>query len=638
MSEHVDDEQLARFLLGQLDEVVQLTIENHLEVCPQCSARSAAHSPTDPLIEMLSATFEYSIPLDADPDGIDSTKTQIAWENESDLDITQSRLSRMSDRIDVASRAFCDAELSKLEPPKDLENHSRYKILRPLGRGGMGTVWLAQHLLMNRYVALKVVRPEFLANVGAIERFRREVQAAAMIQHPNVVTAYDAEQIGDTHFLVVEFVEGETLEQRVASGPLPVPIACAAIRDAAVGLGFAHQSGVIHRDVKPSNLIQAKNGSVKILDFGLVAIPSIGSSITGVNMVIGTPDYVSPEQAESPHLADERSDFYSLGCTLYHLVVGRPPFPNRSVLKKIDAHRQEMPLFPSEIPIGLQRIVTKMMAKQPDQRYQSARQIVDAIDAFSADMILPTDPSKAKRFSNHLTRRYATLGGFGIAAAALLAWRFGPSRLQATVNSPTKSPSNSPTVPPLKPTPKPERDSLAGTKRNSRFYQLRQPTAMGDGATEDFRIVGDDLIIDALSSNMQVWLNYQFFASKHFSIHAGIKFQDAGDDPLIKFALLADNAPEINVQFAILREGNFVVVKEAFRGEQKNLASYQLRQDLRHKTITTSIGIKENRVEVSIDDLTVISIDNIDVLKRYPAIAVQMSRVELLNPIAEQWD
>ena len=631
MSEHIEDEQLARFLLGQLDEVIQANIENHLEICPHCAERAAAYSPTDSLVELLSATYDQSILLAADPIGSGATKTQMAWKDEDDLDFTQSRLARMSDRIEEANQGLNDAELSKLKPPTDLERHARYKILRPLGRGGMGTVWLAQHLLMNRYVALKVVRPEFLTNVGAVERFRREVQAVAMIQHPNVVTAYDAEQIGDTHFLVVEFVEGETLAQRLANGPLPILVACEAIRDAALGLGFAHQSGVIHRDLKPSNLIQARNGSVKILDFGLVAIPSIESSITGANMIVGTPDYLSPEQAESPHLVDERSDFYSLGCTMYHLVVGTPPFPNRSVLKKMDAHRQEMPLFPSEIPPGLRMIVTKMMAKQPNQRYQSALQIVEAIDAFSATA--RADPTKAKLSPRLRSRRHVALGGVSFVAASVFAWQVGSKRLFSTANRPTGAPNVTQLKPAANSDPHPHASATQGL-----IYQLRKPTAMGDGVKEDFRIVGDDLIVDAMSSTTQVWLNYKLFTSKNFAIRASIRFHEVAYEPMIKFVFLADNGPEYSVQFAILGDGDFVLVKEAFQAEQKNLASFKLSQDLRRTTMTTSITLKENRLAVTVDDQPVISINGIDDLKRYPAIAVRLSRVDLLNPIAEQWD
>jgi tRNA A-37 threonylcarbamoyl transferase component Bud32 len=216
-------------------------------------------------------------------------------------------------------------------PPAELADHPRYRLLRLLGAGGMGTVWLAEHKMMRRQVALKVIRPEFLARADAAERFQREVQVAAHLHHPHIVAAHDAEQAGATHFLVMEYVAGESLAERLKrNGPLPVAEACRLARDVALGLQHAHKHGLVHRDIKPHNLMLAAEGVVKILDFGLAAfvsgsVPAAG--LTGVNMVVGTPDYIAPEQAEDARAADIRSDIYSLGCTLYEMLTGRVPFP-----------------------------------------------------------------------------------------------------------------------------------------------------------------------------------------------------------------------------------------------------------------------------------------------------------------------
>src|SRR5262249_35541894 len=161
-----------------------------------------------------------------------------------------------------------------------------------LGAGGMGSVWLAEHAVMDRPVAVKVIRPELLARRGAADRFLREVRAAAKLHHPNIVTAFDAEQVGASCLLVIEYVPRETLAEVVKAGPLPVAEACRAARDAACGLAHAHAAGLVHRDVKPGNLIRTADGATKVLDFGLVvADPDREAGLTGENMVIGTPDY-----------------------------------------------------------------------------------------------------------------------------------------------------------------------------------------------------------------------------------------------------------------------------------------------------------------------------------------------------------
>src|SRR5205814_4997818 len=172
---------------------------------------------------------------------------------------------------------------------------------------GMGSVWPAEHAVMRRPVALKVIRPEFLSRPGAAERFTREVRAAAKLHHPHIVTAFDAEEVGGMHFLVMEYVEGQTLADRLAAGPLPAAEACRAVRDAARGLAHAHAHGLTHRDVKPSNLIRTPAGLTKVLDFGLAtAEAGCGEGLTGQNMVVGTPDYIAPEQAVEAHAADAR--------------------------------------------------------------------------------------------------------------------------------------------------------------------------------------------------------------------------------------------------------------------------------------------------------------------------------------------
>ena len=227
---------------------------------------------------------------------------------------------------------------AEVAPPLPAD-HPRYRLVRLLGSGGMGSVYLAEHRILRRPVALKVINPELLSDPSALERFRSEARAAACLSHPNVVTVYDAETAGDGHFLVMEYVAGTDLARLVAkSGPLPVAAACDYIAQAALGLEHAHRHGMVHRDITPRNLMLSDDGAVKVLDFGLayfVSEAKTGDRPATQNVLLGSIDYMAPEQAADPHTADIRADVYSLGCTLYFLLAGQPPFPHGELAEKI---------------------------------------------------------------------------------------------------------------------------------------------------------------------------------------------------------------------------------------------------------------------------------------------------------------
>ncbi len=265
-----------------------------------------------------------------------------------------------------------------------------YEDVRELGRGGMGVVYAATHVVMGRRVAIKVIHPEFSCNPVAVERFRREVRAAARLAHPNIVTAHDANEDGGRSFLVMEYVDGESLGDHLDSrGALPVAEACDAVRQAALGVQHAHDNGLIHRDLKPHNLMRTADGLVKVCDFGLAALVDdrrpAGS--TAPNAIMGTPDYMAPEQAEDARAADGRADVYALGCTLYHLLTGRVPFPEESVLLKLVAHRTKT--RPSagrlrpEIPAELDGVLLRAMARRPASRYQTPGDFGKALEPFA---------------------------------------------------------------------------------------------------------------------------------------------------------------------------------------------------------------------------------------------------------------
>ncbi len=288
----------------------------------------------------------------------------------------------------------------------------QYRILDQLGRGGMGRVYKAEHRTMGRIVALKVFAPNVLATDRALELFQREVRAIAQLGHPNIVTAYDANEENGRHYLVLEYVDGPNLDQLVRKqGPLPVGQACDYIRQAANGLQCAHIAGMVHRDLKPANILvqwrgpqDGTPGLVKISDFGLARLqaPTAGDTshpgtiLTKENTVMGTPDYLSPEQARSLHRTDIRSDLYSLGCTFYFLLTGRVPFPGGGPVDKLIRHSSEMPAplsdFRSDVPPAVAAIVARLMAKDPADRYQTPAELAAALEPFAVSGPTPWAP------------------------------------------------------------------------------------------------------------------------------------------------------------------------------------------------------------------------------------------------------
>lgn len=261
-----------------------------------------------------------------------------------------------------------------------------YLLLERLGEGGMGEVFKARHKRLERIVALKLVHKERLDNPQAVKRFRREIEAAAKLNHPNIVVAYDADDVNGTHFFTMEFVDGTDLNKLVKEkGPLPVDHACDCIRQTALGLQHAFEKGLVHRDIKPHNLLFSKTGMVKILDMGLARAQASedSSTLTQEGSVMGTLDYVSPEQAMNAHTVDIRGDLYSLGCTFYFLLTGRVPFPGGTAMEKLSNHAFNEPTpveqLRKDMPPGVAAVVHKLMAKKPEERFQMPAELATVL-------------------------------------------------------------------------------------------------------------------------------------------------------------------------------------------------------------------------------------------------------------------
>jgi WD40 repeat protein/tRNA A-37 threonylcarbamoyl transferase component Bud32 len=264
------------------------------------------------------------------------------------------------------------------------ESIGRYRIDGLLGQGGMGRVLKAEHPRMKRAVALKVLSPKVVRTPEALQRFQREVEAAARLTHPNIVIAYDADEADGTHFLVMEYVEGSDLSALVKQqGPLPVDQALDCVLQAARGLQYAHERGVVHRDIKPANLLLDQQGTVKILDMGLARLESAGveqDELTGTGQVMGTVDYMAPEQATDTKHADGRADIYSLGATLWYLLCGRCLYAGETVVEKLMAHQTKpIPSLREAYPeasSALGGVFCRMVSKSPQERYQTMAEVI----------------------------------------------------------------------------------------------------------------------------------------------------------------------------------------------------------------------------------------------------------------------
>jgi len=269
------------------------------------------------------------------------------------------------------------------------------RLLERIGEGAMGEVFRAWNVRLGRVVAVKMIHNEHLPSGKAMERFRREVQAASQLDHPNIVLVRDADVADGRTFLVMDFVDGEDLARRVKTqGPLPIVQAVEFARQAALGLEHASERGVVHRDVKPSNLLitTGPDGAplVKILDFGLARLDNESITMQRLTMagnLIGTVDYIAPEQAMDAHAVDARADVYGLGCTLFFLLTGKPPFGGNSVVEKLTARRDEPPpsvrALRPEVPTGLNLVLQKMMAREPHERYQTPLEAARALAPFT---------------------------------------------------------------------------------------------------------------------------------------------------------------------------------------------------------------------------------------------------------------
>lgn len=372
-AQHPAAHELRAFQLGKLAAAESDQVSSHLENCPACEQTLAGFDgEVDTLVSNLRGCGRASANAD-------------------------SAMQRALDRIKDFSSAGAEAVPASEVP--QLEQLREYRLIKKLGQGGMGTVYQAVHTRLNKTVALKVLPREKTLHSGAIARFEREMLAVGSLDHPHLIRAHDAGEVDGTHFLVMEYVAGRDLNDLAnRCGRLRIADACELIRQAALGMEEAHRHGLVHRDIKPSNLMLTEKGHVKVLDLGLALLAEGGPSheLTSTGQVMGTLDYMAPEQGDDSHRVDARADVYGLGATLYKLLTGAAPFSGpkyESLRAKLVALAEETPVSVRErrtdAPAELSALVDRLLAKRPEDRLPTAQAIADALAPFcvGADLV-----------------------------------------------------------------------------------------------------------------------------------------------------------------------------------------------------------------------------------------------------------
>ena len=384
-------EKLKGFAVGDLPDEQIESVADHLESCTQCEDTVA-------LLESQPDTFIGRLRTP-------NLTSQFADEQELEGAVAAAGA--------LVNEPRHDGETGRGDVAQPQVDQLReYRLLGKLGEGGMGTVYKALHTRLRRVVALKMLPAERVAHGPSVARFAREIEAVGKLDHPNIVRAFDAGEDDEMHYLVMEFVDGIDLHQLVKQiGPLPVTDACEIVRQAALGLQHAHEHDLVHRDVKPSNLLLSRDGTVKVLDLGLALLqgePRRREELTTTGQVMGTLDYIAPEQASDSHQVDVRADVYSLGCTLFKLLTGRAPFASDqhdSALKKLLAHTRTPPPalkdHRSDVPHELGELLQRMLAKDPDHRPANPAEVAAALEPLVAGADLSALASQMEDLSEH---------------------------------------------------------------------------------------------------------------------------------------------------------------------------------------------------------------------------------------------
>lgn len=402
LQECLSTDKLRDYALGRMPEEQWDRVASHIETCPACEDTiSSLDGTADSMIDHLRMPPSQSI---------EGTPEYLA------------AMAKLQNQLQEG--APTSSRDAKSESSDQVDSHSPevirdYKLISILGAGGMGTVYKAIHTKLDRVVALKLLPTRRIGNADAIVRFEREMKAIGKLDHPAIVRATDAGEDDGQHFLAMEFVDGFDVSELVERhGPLSIPDACEIIRQAAIGLQHVHEQQLVHRDIKPSNLMVTEDGQVKILDLGLALLADQHEGLgelTTVGQMMGTVDYMAPEQCDDSHDVDIRADIYSLGATLFKMLVGTPPYATterRSPLSRIRALATEEPPNLTDFLPGADRdlcsVVDRMLSRNPDDRFESPGDVAKALQPFTdghdlkqAVAVAADAPAPAPRMRNH---------------------------------------------------------------------------------------------------------------------------------------------------------------------------------------------------------------------------------------------
>jgi serine/threonine protein kinase len=369
------------FEQGDLDDQAIKDICRHLADCPHCEAVAAEIEAGDNGIVANLRRFH-----DQEP-----------WIDREELDRLEAKIKAIPTDVIVSGTNSSVSEFDSGTIPHEealIRRLEKYDSLHAIGRGGMGVVYAAVHTKLKRKVAIKLIHPDYAGDSRVRARFKREMEAIGKLEHTNIVAAADADEVDGHPFLVMQYVEGLNLDSIIRlCGKLPVAEACEVIRQAALGLQYIHEQKLVHRDLKPSNMMLSTDGLVKILDLGLALLfadEKNSGELTRSHLLMGTEDYMAPEQWEDSHEVDIRADIYSLGCTFYKLLVGEAPFSNpeyKPRTKKKFAHvKLAYPPIQDkrpDVPDGVAAALDRMLAKEPKDRYSTPSEVASALEAFA---------------------------------------------------------------------------------------------------------------------------------------------------------------------------------------------------------------------------------------------------------------